>query len=260
MHIDMGARLSGKSLKGKVSAEEWEARAQLAACYRLVAHYELNTAPDNHLTARVPGEPDHFLINPGKRMFSEITASSLVKISLDGKVLSEAPDGIINPAGYLIHSAVLGARPDVMAVVHLHTVAGIAVASQEQGLQHYCQESTRFWGRIGVHEYEGITREADEQPRLVRDLGENFVLLLRNHGTIVVGRSIAEAFFLTVQFEKSCEVQLRVQMAGAPATLPSEEVLEQTVNHRGRLNRPMGDAAWECYRRIADAYYPSYAS
>lgn len=256
----MGALLPAKSLAGKVSADEWEARTQLAACFRLIAHYDLNTAPDNHITARVPGEPEHFLINPGKRMFSEVTASSLVKMSLDGKILSEAPDGIINPAGYLIHSAVLAARPDVMAVVHLHTEAGIAVASQKDGLQHYCQESTRFWGRIGFHDYEGITRDADEQPRLARDLGQNLVMLMRNHGTLVVGRTIAEAFFLTVQFEKSCEVQLKVQMAGAPALLPTEEVLAKTANHRGRLNRPMGDAAWDCYRRIADAYYPSYAS
>lgn len=260
MHIDMGARFKDKPLRDAVSPEEWQARVELAACYRLIAHYDLNTAPDNHITARVPGEPGNFLINPAKRMFSEITASSLVKVSLDGKVLSETPTGIVNPAGFIIHSGVLKARADVNSVVHLHTLAGIAVSAQKEGLKHYCQESTRFYKRVGFHEYEGITKDADEGPRLARDLGDNFVLLLRNHGTLVVGRTIAEAFFLTLNFEKSCEVQLAAQSSGVDCVLPAEEVVASTANHRGRLNRPMGGDAWDCYRRIADAYYPSYAN
>lgn len=260
MHIDMGARLKDKSLKAAVSPEEWQTRVDLAACFRLIAHYGFNTMPDNHISARVPGEPNAFLINPGKRMFDEVTASSLVKISLDGEILSEAPTGICNRAGFVIHGAALGARPDVNCAVHLHTLAGITVSSQAEGLKHYCQESLRFHGRIGVHDYEGIAKDTQERPAIARSLGENMVLMMRNHGTLVVGRTIAEAFLLTTLFEKSCEVQLAVQQSGAPTVLPDEEVVKTTANHRGRLNRPMGDDAWECYRRIVDACYPSYVN
>lgn len=260
MYIDMGARLPNKSLKDSVSPEEWETRVNLAACFRLIAHYGYNTAPDNHITARVPGEPDHFLINPGKRMFTEVTASNLVKIALDGTIVGEAPTGIINPAGYIIHGAVMGARADVNCVVHLHTVPGVAVAAQKKGLQFYCQESMRFYNNVGFHEYEGISKDLDEQERLAHDLADNFVLILRNHGSLVVGRTIAEAFVLTLAFEKSCTIQMAAQASGEELVIPSKEVCEQTANHRGRLNRPMGGDAWESYRRIADAYYPSYAS
>lgn len=260
MHVDMGAQFKDKSLKGVVSPEEWEARKELAACFRLIAHFGLNTMPDNHISARVPGEPNNFLINPGKRMFDEITASSLVKISLDGNVLSEAPTGICNRAGFIIHGAALGARPEINSAVHLHTLAGITVSSQKGGLKHYCQESLRFHGRVGVHDYEGIAKDFEERPSLQKHLGQNFVLMMRNHGTLVVGRTIPEAFLLTMLFEKSCEVQLAVQQSGAETVLPHDEVVRKTANHRGRLNRPMGDDAWECYRRIVDAHYPSYAN
>jgi ribulose-5-phosphate 4-epimerase/fuculose-1-phosphate aldolase len=260
MIIDMGARLPNNSLKGKVSAEEWERRVELAACFRLVSHFGLNTAPDNHITARVPGEPDHFLINPGKRMFSEVTASNLVKIDLDGNILSDAPTGIVNPAGYIIHGAVMRARSDVNCAVHLHTVPGVAVAAQKKGLQFYCQESMRFYGRIGFHEYEGISKDLDEQDRIAHDLADNFVMIMRNHGTLVVGRTVAEAFNFTVSFEKSCAIQIAAQASGEELTIPSDEICEKTANHRGRMNRPQGADQWESYIRIADACYPSYAT
>ena len=260
MYIDMGARLANKSVKNSVSPEEWETRVDLAAFFRLIAHYGYNTGPDNHVTARVPGEPDRFLINPGKRMFSEVTASNLVKIALDGTIVGEAPTGIVNPAGYIIHSAVMGARPDVNCAAHLHTVPGVAVAAQRKGLRFICQESMRFYGKIGFHDYEGISKDLDEQDRLAHDLADNFVLILRNHGSLVVGRTIAEAFSLTLAYEKSCTIQIAAQAAGEELVLPSREICEQTLNHRGRLNKPQGDDAWEAYRRIADAYYPSYAT
>jgi ribulose-5-phosphate 4-epimerase/fuculose-1-phosphate aldolase len=260
MPIDMGARLPNKSLKGEVSAEEWERRCELAAFFRLIAHYGLNTSPDNHITARVPGEPDHFLINPGKRMFTEITASNLVKIDLQGNILSDAPTGIINPAGFIIHGAVMTARPDISCSVHLHTVPGVAVAAQKKGLQHYSQESMRFYGKVGFHDYEGISKDMDEQERVAHDLADNFVLILRNHGSLVVGRTVAEAFIFTIGFEKSCEIQVAAQASGQELTIPDEKICEMTANHRGRLNRPQGADAWDCYRRIADAYYPSYAT
>lgn len=257
---DMGARVAFKSLKDEVSPEEWEARLQLAAFYRLVDHFGFNKAPNNHMTARVPGEPDHFLINPAGYFFGEICASSLVKIDLDGNILSEAPTGIVNPAGHAIHSAVLGARPDVNCVVHLHTVPGVAVSAQKEGLKFLCQESMRFYGRVGFHDYEGIARANDERERLAHDLGDNFALILRNHGSLIVGRTIPEAFQLTLSFERSCEIQIAAQSSGGELVQPSREVSEKAANHRDARNKPIGDAPWKIYRRLADTYYPSYVN
>ena len=258
MQHDMGNNVSFRSLKDEVSREEWEARLALAACYRLVDHFGYNVTPANHITARIPSEPEHFLINPGGYLFGEICASSLVKIDINGNILSEAPTGIVNPAGYVIHSAVLNARPDVNCVVHLHTVPGIAVSAQKHGLKFLCQESLRFYGRIGFHEYEGVARETSECERLSHDLGDNLVLILRNHGSLVVGRTVAEAFNLTMNYERSCEVQLAVQSSNDELVLPPQDVCQKAANHRDARNVPVGDAAWKAYRRIADLYYPSY--
>jgi ribulose-5-phosphate 4-epimerase/fuculose-1-phosphate aldolase len=258
MRRDMGSNVSFRSLKGEVSHEEWEVRLALAACYRLVDHFGYNVTSANHITARVPGEPDHFLINPGGYLFSEICASSLVKIDLEGNILSEAPTGIVNPAGYVIHSAVLSARPDVNCVVHLHTVPGIAISAQKHGLRFLCQESLRFYGRLGFHEYEGVARKTSERERLSRDLGDNFVLILRNHGSLVVGRTVAEAFNLTMSYERSCEIQLAAQSSNDELVLPPQDVCQKAANHHDARNVPIGDAAWKAYRRIADFRYPSY--
>jgi ribulose-5-phosphate 4-epimerase/fuculose-1-phosphate aldolase len=258
MNADMGARVSFKSLKGEVSAEEWQTREQLAACFRLVEHYGFNGTINNHISARIPGEPECFLINPGGYLFSEVCASGLVKVQLDGAILSEAPTGIVNPAGYVIHSAIMDGRPDVQCAIHLHTIPGVAVSAQKQGLKFYCQESMRFYGRIGFHDYEGIARDTQERESLKRDLGNNIVLLLRNHGTIVVGRSIAEAFTYVMNFERSCEIHLATESARGEAVVPPPEICEQTRNQTERGNQPTGEKAWKAYRRIADCYYPSY--
>jgi ribulose-5-phosphate 4-epimerase/fuculose-1-phosphate aldolase len=258
MHRDMGAMVEFKSLRDQVSPQEWEARLELAACYRLVAHFGFTEGTNNHMTLRVPGEPTHFLINPAGYLFSEICASSLVKIDLDGTVLSEAPTGIVNPAGYVIHSAVLGARPDVNSVVHLHTVPGVAVSTRKGGLKFYCQESMRFYGRVGYHDYEGISRDTDEREGLSRDLADNIVLMLRNHGTLVVGGSVAEAFNLTMSFERSCQIQIAAESTGEELVHPSDEICRSTLVQTRQTNRPTGDRAWAAYRRIADFHYPSY--
>jgi ribulose-5-phosphate 4-epimerase/fuculose-1-phosphate aldolase len=257
-HLDMGARVSFNSMKDQVSPEEWDTREQLAACFRLVEHYGYNGTINNHISARVPGEPDHFLINPGGYLFSELCASSLVKVHMDGCILSEAPTGIVNPAGYVIHSAALEARPEVRCVIHLHTIAGVAVSAQSEGLKFYCQESMRFFGRIGFHDYEGIARDVDERDSLRRDLGRNTVLLLRNHGTLVVGRSIAEAFTYMMNFERSCQVQMALEASRGELIAPPPEICEQTRGQTERGNEPTGEKAWRAYRRIADCYYPSY--
>ncbi len=261
MHVDMGSRVAFKSLKGSVSPEEWQTREEMAACFRLIEHFGYNGTINNHISARVPGEPDHFLINPGGYLFSELCASSLVKVHLDGTILSEAPTGLVNPAGYVIHSAIMAGRRDVNCAIHLHTVPGVAVSVQKDGLRYYCQESMRFYGKIGFHEYEGISRDTSEQEGLVRDLADNMVLLLRNHGTIVVGGSIADTFTYTVNFERSCEIQMSAERAGAELIIPSAETCLQTREQtRPTGNRSSGDKAWRAYRRIADAYYPSYVN
>jgi ribulose-5-phosphate 4-epimerase/fuculose-1-phosphate aldolase len=257
---DMGARVSFKSLEGKVSPEEWDARQQLAACFRLIDHFGFNGTINNHVSVRVPGEPDHFLINPGGYLFSELCASSLVKVHRDGTLLSEAPSGIVNSAGYVIHSAVLDGRPDVNCAIHLHTIPGVSVSAQKDGLKFYCQEAMRFYGRIGFHDYAGIARNTDERADIKRDLDDNIVLLMRNHGTLVVGRTIAEAFVYMMNFERSCEVQTALEGARGDLVVPSEEVCEATYAQTERGNHPTGDKAWSAYRRIADCYYPSYAS
>ncbi|HWG05077.1 MAG TPA: class II aldolase/adducin family protein [Beijerinckiaceae bacterium] len=259
MHRDMGDGVQFKSLRDEVSPQEWEARKELAACYRLVAHFGFNDSISNHMTLRVPGEPDHFLINPGGYLFSEICASSLVKIDLDGNVLSEAPTGIVNPAGYVIHSAVLGARPDANSVIHLHTVPGVTISSRKDGLKFYCQESMRFYGRVGYHDYEGIARDTDEREGLARDLGkDNIVLMLRNHGTLVVGSSVAEAFTWTMSLERSCQIQIAAEGTGKELVHPSEEICRTTLEQTRNSNRPTGDKAWAAFRRLADFHYPSY--
>jgi ribulose-5-phosphate 4-epimerase/fuculose-1-phosphate aldolase len=258
MTVDMGAHVQFKSLKGQVSAEEWDAREQLAACFRLVEHFGYNGTINNHISARVPGEPNHFLINPGGFLFSEVCASSLVKVHVDGTILSPAPTGIVNPAGYVIHSAIMAARPDVGCAIHLHTVPGVAVSAHKEGLKFYCQESMRFYGKIGFHEYEGISRDTSEREAIQRDLGDNIILLLRNHGTIVVGGNIAEAFTWQVNFERSCEIQVTAERTGGDLTLPSPEICAATREQTRGGNSPTGEKAWNAYRRIADAHFPSY--
>jgi ribulose-5-phosphate 4-epimerase/fuculose-1-phosphate aldolase len=260
MNVDLGARLNDASMKEKVSEAEWQARCDLAACYRLVDHFGYNSGAANHITARVPDEPDHFLINPGLRLFGEITASCLVKIDMDGNIKQDdAPTGIVNPAGHVIHSAVLMARPEINCVVHLHTIPGVTVSSLKEGLKFYCQESFRFYGRVGYHDYEGIARDFDERDRLAADLGDdNNCLVLRNHGSLVVGRSIPEAFTLTMSFEKACAVQIAARQTGQELVEVPHEVAEKTSKHRASRNLPIGEPAWVCWKRMADAYYPSY--
>ncbi len=262
MVIDMGALLENPSMKDKVSPEEWTRRTDLAACFRLIDHFQLNSSPGNHITARVPGEPDHFLINPGGRMFSEITASCLVKIDFDGNILqdeADAPTGIVNPAGHIIHSAIYMARKDANCVFHLHTVPGIAVSTRKGGFQYYCQESLRLYKRIGYHPYEGIARDMTERDRMAAELGdENFALVLNNHGSLVVGRTVGEAFTLTLSFEKACAIQIAAESGGHDTMLPSEETCEATHRLTTAKNFPGSDAAFPSYRRIVDAYYPSY--
>ena len=206
--------MSVPSLKGTVSAEEWQLRCDLAACYRLVALHGWSDLVFTHISARLPGPAHHFLINPYGMLFEEITASSLVLIDSEGNKVRESAFPV-NPAGFVIHSAIHAAREDVQCVLHTHTRAGIAVSAQQCGLLPISQQSTFVLGSLGYHDYEGIAVRDDEKPRLQRDLGSNNFLMLRNHGLLTVGRTIADAFLAMYAFESACQIQIAAQAGGA---------------------------------------------
>jgi ribulose-5-phosphate 4-epimerase/fuculose-1-phosphate aldolase len=217
------------SLQGKVSNEEWEERVNLAACYQLVAHYGMTDLIFTHISARVPGEDNQFLINPYGLFFDEITASSLIKVDIDGNVLDDTPFKI-NPAGYTIHSAVHGARHDVACVLHTHTTAGMAVSAQKQGLLPLTQNSLMFYNCLAYHGYEGIALDLDERERLVRDLGNSIAMILRNHGLLTVGGTVSEAFRRIYYLEKSCEAQIKALAGGSEIIIPPRDVCEHAVS------------------------------
>ena len=209
------------SLEGRVSPEEWQTRLDLAAAYRLVALFGWDDLVYTHITAKIPGT-EHYLINPYGLMFDEITASSLIKIDIDGTVHQETPFPI-NPAGFVIHSAVHAARHDVQCVMHTHTINGVAVSAQKRGLLPISQHSIFVLSSLGYHDYEGVALRDEEKPRLVADLGDRRHLMLRNHGLLTVGATVSAAFESMYFFEASCSIQLRAQAAG---TLADGELIE----------------------------------
>lgn len=211
-----------------VSPEEWQMRVDLAAAYRLVADYGWDDLVFTHISARVPGPEHHFLINPYGMMFEEITASSLVKVDLDGKIVMES-DYHINPAGFTIHSAVHAAREDALCVMHLHTEYGIAVSAQEHGLLPISQQSLFVLASLGYHNYEGLALNDEEKPRLVSDLGNKTFLILRNHGLLTVGATVADAFLSMFLLERACRIQILAQTGGGKLIPISNEVLMQVA-------------------------------
>src|SRR6202046_4514746 len=212
-----------KSIRNDVSAQEWQARVDLAACYRLVDQYAMSDLIYNHITARIPGT-DHLLINLYGLLYKEITASSLVKIDVEGRVISKPDtDYGINVSGYVIHGAIHKARTDVACVLHTHTRAGMAVAAMKCGLLPMSQTSIRFVGHIGYHDYEGPAIDLDERERLGHALGPHDAVVLRNHGLLTCGRTIQQAFNTLYQLEMSCQAQVDVMAAGAEIVLPPTE-------------------------------------
>src|ERR1700704_2540262 len=200
-------------LANQVSAEEWQTRVDLAAAYRLVALYGWDDLIFTHLSARVSGTEHHFLLNPYGMMFDEVTASNLVKVDLEGKIVMETPY-FINPAGFTIHSAVHAAREDAVCVMHLHTDYGIAVSAQKDGLLPISQQSMFALASLAYHDYEGLALDEAEKPRLVADLGEKHFLILRNHGLLTIGRTAAEAFLGMFLLERACKIQILAQAGG----------------------------------------------
>ncbi|NYT71900.1 class II aldolase/adducin family protein [Halomonas sp. QX-2] len=210
---------------------EWQTRVDLAACYRLIALLGLDDMIYNHISARVPGKQDEFLINPYGLLFEEITASSLVKINLQGEKLEQSPYDV-NVAGFVIHGAIHAARHDAMCVLHTHSDASTAVSTQQNGLLPLSQFAMRFYRRQAFHDYEGVAIDMDEQSRLVSDLGECPVMLMRNHGVLVLGRTPGEAFMLLYYFERAARIQLDIQATSATAgamVLPSPAVCEKAA-------------------------------
>jgi ribulose-5-phosphate 4-epimerase/fuculose-1-phosphate aldolase len=244
------------SVKGKVSQEEWQARVDLAALYRLVALYGWDDMIYTHISARIPG-PDHqFLINPYGLFFDEITASSLVKIDLEGNVLSETPY-FINPAGFTIHSAVHAARDDAHYVMHLHSDQGVAVSAQREGLLPLSQHALVVLPKLAYHDYEGIALNHDERERLVADLGDKSVMLLRNHGTLAVGATAGDCWTSMFYLERACKQQVMALSCGRDKVLLAPDASQAEV--RNQTGRGVGGAlAWPgCLRRL-DRQSPGY--
>jgi ribulose-5-phosphate 4-epimerase/fuculose-1-phosphate aldolase len=239
------------SLAGKVSPAEWEARIDLAAAYRLVALYKWDDLVFTHITMRVPDAEDQFLINPYGLFFDEITASSLVKIDLQGRKVQDSPFEV-NPAGFVIHSAIHAARHDARCVMHTHTLNGVAVSAQRAGLLPISQHSMFTLGSLGYHDFEGPALNDDEKPRLVADLGDKSSLILRNHGLLTVGETVADAFVAMYYLEASCAIQVRAQ-AGGELIPVAKEVLDQAVSRTRQ-----GPRVWPGLLRRLDRQDPSY--
>ena len=241
-----------------VSPEEWQARIDLAAAYQLVADYGWDDLVFTHISARVPGPEHHFLINPYGMMFEEITASSLVKVDLDGNIVMES-DYSINPAGFTIHSAVHAAREDALCVMHLHTDNGIAVSAQEEGLLPISQQALFVLASLGYHSYEGLALNEEEKPRLVNDLGNKTFLILRNHGLLTVGQSVADAFLSMFLLERACRIQILAQSGGSKLIPISKEVLAQIPAQEAVVTKGgRGQLAWPGLLRRLDRIGSNY--
>ena len=240
------------------AATEHPLRVDLAACYRLVAHFGWDDLVFTHISARLPGEAHHFLINPYGMLFEEITASSLVKVDAHGEKVEPSPYPV-NPAGFVIHSAIHAARPDVTCVLHVHTPAGVAVSAQRQGLLPISQQATIALGSLGYHDYEGVALRDDEKPRLVRDLGDAHGLVLRNHGLLTVGATIADAFLFMFTLQRACEIQLLAQSGGAELVRVDEKIVAgATAAAKAVTMGQLGSLAWPGLLRLLDCRNPGY--
>ena len=246
-------------VKANVSAEEWEARVNLAATYRLIALYGWDDLVFTHVSARLPGPEHHFLINPYGMMFEEITASSLVKVDLGGRKLMESPFEI-NPAGFTIHSCIHVARPDALCILHVHSINGIAISAQKTGLLPISQQSLFVLSSLAYHYYEGVALNPEEQPRLVRDLGNSSFLMLRNHGLLTVGGTPADAFLFMYLFETACMIQVRAQTGGGELISIATPILDGIRAAAKQVTRGLGGAlVWPGLLRKLARVNPGYA-
>ena len=246
------------SVREQVSDEEWQLRVDLAACYRIVAMHGWDDLVFTHISARVPGPDEHFLINAYGMLFEEMTASSLVKVDLNGEKVLDSPHPV-NPAGFVIHSAVHAARPDVACVLHTHSKAGVAVSAQADGLLPLSQTSLFACATLAYHDYEGIALNDDEKPRLVADLGDKNCLMLRNHGLLTTGPSIADAFLLMYVFETACQIQLLAQSSGNELIQVPQPIVQGIQAQAEQVTRGLGgQLVWPGLIRKLDRMDSSY--
>lgn len=257
-----GGQERRRPLGNGIGAEEWDLRVQLAACYRIIDHLGWTELIWSHTTVRVPGPETHFLINPYGLRYDEVTASNLVKIDLDGAIVGESAHPI-NPAGYVIHSAVHAARHDAACVMHTHTPAGMAVAAQADGLLPISMYALGYHDMVAYHDFEGPSLELGERDRLARNLGERNLLILRTHGLLTCGRTIPEAFIRMYRLQRACEIQLLARAGGAPLVMPpvsvcrtSAELTETFLAHGGYATH--GELEFAALKRLIDAKDPSY--
>lgn len=262
----MNARtpFSDPTVKQRVSGAEWETRVHLAACYRLISLYRWEDLHATHISAKVPGT-EEFLINPFGLLFDEITASSLVKVDLQGKQLLDTPYEI-NPAGFIIHGAIHEVRPDVGCVLHMHTAEGIAVSVQKDGLLPLSQQSIYIRASLATHPYEGVALNPQEKLRLQKDLGDRSYLMLPNHGLLTCGETIADTFFMMYMFQRACEIQIRAQSASSELVYIPQEVEDSTIamtvamNQRraGNQKHLDGSLPWPGLLRRLDRLSPGF--
>jgi ribulose-5-phosphate 4-epimerase/fuculose-1-phosphate aldolase len=252
--------MTSPNVRAQVDDVEWQLRVDLAACYRLVAHFGWDDLIFTHISVRVPGPEHHFLINPYGMTFDEITASSLVKIDLDARKVLDSPYEV-NPAGFTIHSAIHAARDNARCVLHTHSINGVAVSAQKAGVLPLSQQSTFVLSSLAYHDYEGVALNPEEKPRLVRDLGDKNFLMLRNHGLLTVGPTVADAFLLMYLFEAACMVQVRAQAGGVELLPIDPRVIEASMKMSRSTTSGAGSAlAWPGLLRKLDRIDPSFRS
>ena len=249
--------MTAPEITSSVGEEHLDARRDLAACYRLVAHFGMTDTIYNHISLRVPGHHDRFYINAFGLMYDEISAGNLVTVDVNGDILDD-PTGLgINPAGFVIHGAIHRARPEVACVLHTHTIAGVGVSAQEHGLLPVSQHAALLHGLVAYHDSEGVAVDPDECDRLVLDLGDKPVMILRNHGLLTVGRSVGEALQMMINLDTACRAQIAALAGGTPLTRISDRALEATADAVRRLADYSRD--WAALRRLADRVAPGYA-
>ena len=247
-----------QSVKERVSPEEWDVRVQLAACYRFAAHFRMTDLIYTHISARVPGDENHFLLNAFGLMWDEVKASNLVKITLDGEIVDD-PTGLgFNEAGFVIHSAIHEARRDVNCIMHTHTAAGVGVSAQEHGLLPISQHAMRLTNNVAYHAYEGVALNLEERKRLVADIGDKMTLILTNHGLLTCGSTIREAFDYMYYLERACQIQIAALAGGAKLIIPSQEIAEGVAKSFSRPGYQEKKGEWLALLRMMDKLDPSY--
>jgi ribulose-5-phosphate 4-epimerase/fuculose-1-phosphate aldolase len=244
-------------MQASVSPDEWQTRVELAACYRLVAHLGWNDGLGTHIAARVPGETDRLLLNPSDLMFHEITASCLVKVSMDGEILSET-NHRVRSGGAAIHGAVLAARPELHASIHTHTEAGMAISMLDCELLPVTPLAMRFYKRLAYHDYFGQAGHFDDRELIAKDLGPHYAMIMKNHGLLTVGQDMGEAFVTMCALESAIRAQLKAMSTGARIIIPPQEVCDRASDKRETMNKRSFEEGWKGWMRLADSLDPSF--